>query len=307
MTAPAEDEVLGLLRAKAALDGEALDRALHRHLLQRLVAWVASSALRKRLILKGALLLDVFNDPKHQRRHRHTQCADFLAVGPIEPVAIQEALTEVHGDNLVGASFDLDSLSIRAAPPFRGVRTSIARVIGRVHDRWLPLAFRLEHFEGRAPEHTDVFVHPVVSVPSMPHPRPLAITEEAAMAERVESLYWCGARGVRFEDFVDLRLLIEATSVDPAEVSDALGEAFVRRKLPLPTSLPASLHESFLNDPEVAGRWERFLQRERGVRGDKKGARAKRMSAEEQLSRVAGTLADRVSAWLAGLPTRPAG
>lgn len=297
-------EVLALLRVKALSDGEALDSVLYRHLLQRFVAWVASSELRGKLVLKGGMLLDVFDNPSYKRWHRQTDGADFLAREDIDPAALCAALAKAQagGGGGDGVSFDLASLSVRPAPAFRGVRTYLGRVVGRIQGGAQTLSFRVEYCDGPCPAHTDVFVYPVIELPSMPHPRPLALKAEAAVAERLESLYWRGTRGTRFEDFVDLQSLLEATSPTLDEVVGAIGQQFRKRGLSLPTSLPASLRETFFDDPEAKRRWARFIQRQHGRRADELALRAK--AVQDDLPTIAGALARHVSRWLAHLSTR---
>ena len=300
MTTPSDHEALALLRVKAVEIGETLDCVLHRYVQQRFVARVASSTLRENLCLRGALLLGVFNDLA-ERWHRPTQSADFLSRDPIDPgrfhSALAMSLTEALGDGVI---FDASSLSMRAAPVYRGVQTALGGVTGRVGNQSATIEFRIEQCEGPLPAHNDVYVHPVIPVTAMANPRPLAITAEVAIAERLVSLFWRGTRGARFEDLVDLQLLIAATSCNTADLSEAIVEAFVRRKLSMPTSLPGPLQGSFFNHPLAQRRWAAFNARQLGSTADSQAARSQ--TVREDLAVVASDLAEHVWTWIYQIP-----
>jgi hypothetical protein len=301
MSAAADHEVLRLLRDKAASNRETFDAVLHRHLMHRYLASVGASALVDRLCLKGALLLDVF----HAGRHRHTGCVDFLALAPVERsevvAVLGQALCEDRRDSV---AFDVASLSVVAGRVFRGKQGLEGKVTARLANVSRQLLFRIDPVCGETPPHTDVPVHAVVDFKGMVGPHLQALTADAAVAERLESLHWRGARAARFEDIVDLYVLVKSTTIDAAKVANAIALAFRNQGLPTPSSVPGSLQPEFTLAADTARWWKRFLRREHLDGWSPKSDKAAPPGELSSLEVVASFLRVTINRWLFEIATR---
>jgi hypothetical protein len=67
----------------------------------------------------------------------------------------------------------------------------------------------------------------------------------------------------RMKDYFDLGLLLSADDLDPDQLRSAIEETFRRRKLDLPSVLPAGLSHEFAGDLAKQKQWAAFLKKNR--------------------------------------------
>lgn len=287
-------EVERLLRSCALRSRETFDLWLHRHLNHRLLAWVAASKCAGKLCVKGSALLDIFQ----VGLHRPVCCVDFLALEPVRPDELRQALGDIHaevrGD---GVSFDMGSLVIEPGKPYRGHGCLRGQVVGHVGEMSRRVDFRIDAGAGIHPAHVDALVRAAVEVKGQVGARLRAYLIEAAAAEKLENLYWSGVRGCRFQDIADLYLLVKSVPTEIAGAPAAIRLAFAKFGLPPPAALPAVLQPEFTADAMTRRHWKQFVRREHVWERQPPGKAA---PAFEALSlEVAATfLRDRVARWL---------
>ena len=63
------------------------------------------------------------------------------------------------------------------------------------------------------------------------------------------------------KDYFDLWVLLNDTTLDPSELRQATKATFERRKMPLPTTVPIGLSDSFASDVTKQTQWSAFLKR----------------------------------------------
>ena len=67
----------------------------------------------------------------------------------------------------------------------------------------------------------------------------------------------------RMKDYFDLWVLLGENTLDQAELHRAIEATFNRRKMAMPTSLPAGLSDAFVADAIKQTQWNAFLNKNR--------------------------------------------
>ena len=67
----------------------------------------------------------------------------------------------------------------------------------------------------------------------------------------------------RMKDYFDLWVLLGENTLDQAELRRAIEATFNRRKMAIPTSLPAGLSDAFVADAIKQTQWNAFLKKNR--------------------------------------------
>ena len=63
------------------------------------------------------------------------------------------------------------------------------------------------------------------------------------------------------KDYFDLWVLLDDTTLDPAEVRRAIEATFERRKMPMPTTMPVGFTDTFAGDAAKQTQWKAFLKK----------------------------------------------
>lgn len=243
------------LLAGAKARGEEFERTLARFAAERLLYRIGASALRQRILLKGASLLSVWlPDP-----YRATRDVDVLAFGPAEEGAIRALLQEICAVPCAedGLRFDLSGLridAIRQEDESAGHRARFLAFLGNAR-----IAVQLDLGFGDAlglePEE---IAFPTL-LEALPPARVRAYPREAAVAEKFEAMVKLDVRNSRMKDFHDLWALSTAFAFEGPRVERALAACFTRRGTPWTDGLPRALTPAFYQLPELASRWRSYL------------------------------------------------
>lgn len=67
----------------------------------------------------------------------------------------------------------------------------------------------------------------------------------------------------RMKDYFDLWVLLGDNTLDQAELQRAIEATFNRRKMAMPTSVPAGLRDAFVADAIKQTQWNAFLKKNR--------------------------------------------
>lgn len=67
----------------------------------------------------------------------------------------------------------------------------------------------------------------------------------------------------RMKDYYDLWVLLAENTLTPTEVRRAIEATFERRKMTMPSSLPAGLGDAFVADAIKQTQWNAFLKKNR--------------------------------------------
>lgn len=219
MTRPTRSTVGGRayldLQNLARRTGRPTDELLTRFVLERFLYRLARSAQRDRFVLKGGMLLEVFDV------RRPTRDVDLLARSTAnDPAVIGALMAEIAGvkadDGVVFRAEQLTSEVIREDDAYASVRVRMPAALDRarttlsldvsVGDPVSPAALRIEF-----PTLLDAAGFELLSYP-LP----------TVLAEKIETMTRRGDANTRDRDFADVWLLITRHEIDARELRTAL-------------------------------------------------------------------------------------
>jgi len=203
------------LQARARLEGRPTDELLVTYVLERFLYRVSMSSHAGRLVLKGAMLLAVFDG------RRATRDVDLLARefdNDVEAVAdLVRSILRIEVDD--GVTYDVSRLAagvIRETDLYEGVRLTIPASIDRaqvplridlnVGDPVTPAPVSIEYPTLLAGEPFRLSGYPLVTV----------------LAEKIVTMIERGDANTRERDFVDVYLLIRRHEIMAADLFAAL-------------------------------------------------------------------------------------
>ena len=236
--------------------GEDFNLVLTRYALERFLFRLSRSSYRSELILKGALLFQIWNS----RMHRPTGDMDFHSKGEADAVAIAALIRNIcavdaPGDGLF---FDLENLAveeIRENNSYGGIRARFIALLGNVR---IPVQLDFGFGDQITPEPM-VIDYPTLLPMDKPHiwvyPR------ETVVAEKLEAIVALEFRNSRMKDYFDLWFILTTFGEEPGVYVEAVRQTFKRRKQAIPGDVPVGLSDSFALDEAKIKMWQAFKRR----------------------------------------------
>ncbi|MBP7559226.1 MAG: nucleotidyl transferase AbiEii/AbiGii toxin family protein [Armatimonadetes bacterium] len=239
--------------------GRAHGELLHHFLLERFLYRLGQSRFRDRFVLKGALLLHLWQEVPA----RFTRDIDLRGSLPSDPETVAAAIREVCRTEAPddGATFEPDSVvadRIVTDGAYEGVRVRFLGFLGTARVRM----------------QIDIgFGDPVVPCPAeasypvlLGHPPPalLTYTRESALAEKLSVMLRLGRDNSRMKDYYDVWLLSQSGGFAGATLLEAARQCFVARGLE-PAADPAGVSSEFGRSPDKVAQWAGFVRRTRAA------------------------------------------
>jgi hypothetical protein len=226
--------------------------------LERLLYRLSISAHAPNFLLKGALLFSLWYDvPK-----RPTRDADLLGFGPEDidcAVATFREVCQIPAED--GIAFDPTSVKgsvIRKEAGYGGVRIDLqAKLDGARISLQVDIGF------GDAVTPAPEAISYPVLLDDMPAPQLRAYPKYTVVAEKFHAICVLGMTNTRMKDYFDLWVLLGDNTLDPSELRRAIGATFTRRKMAMPSILPAGLDDAFGADTIKQTQWNAFLKKNR--------------------------------------------
>ena len=226
--------------------------------LERLLYRLSISTHAPKYLLKGALLFSVWYDLPH----RPTRDADLLGFGPDDidsAVANFREICEIAVED--GIAFETASVKgavIRKEAGYGGVRIDLqAKLDGARITLQVDIGFGDAVTPGPEP-----VSYPVL-LDDLPAPQLRAYPKSTVVAEKFHAICLLGMTNTRMKDYFDLWVLLGENTLDPAELCRAIEATFNRRKMSMPTDLPAGLSDGFVADAIKQTQWKAFLKKNR--------------------------------------------
>ena len=229
---------------------------LTRYAIERLLYRISVSNHADQLLLKGALLFDLWFDIPH----RPTRDADFLGFGSTELHHIEGVFKEICAiETHDGVTFQPDTVraaAIRMEANYAGVRVMLLGVIdgARCH-----IQIDIGFGDAVTPGPEDV-EYPVM-LSEFATPKLRAYPRYTVVAEKFETLSSLGIANSRMKDYFDLWILARHTDFDGDILRKAVQATFDRRTTPLPTDAPFGLTAGFAQDAQKQAQWNAFLKK----------------------------------------------
>ncbi len=231
---------------------------LQYYAMERFLFRLSQSPFADRFILKGALMLRVWD----LSQARPTMDIDLLGrtantVEHLVEISRQCLLVEVAAD---GIQFDPESVlgePIALAKKYQGVRVRVRGALGNAR-----VALQLDCGFGDVVVPGPVWIdYPQLLDFEPPHL--LVYTPESVIAEKFQALVELELANTRLKDFFDLWKLSQTLTFDSEILLQAITATFKQRGTPLPITVPLALTEAFYEDAQRQAQWNGFIRRGR--------------------------------------------
>lgn len=244
------------LKQHATANKQDFNLTLTRYGLERLLYRLSVSEHASNFLLKGALLFTLWYDVAH----RPTRDADLLSFGPDDVDTAVDTFQEIcliPADD--GVVFNPDSVKgsiIRKQAGYGGVRIDLEAKLDGAR-----IALQVDIGFGDAVTPAPQAISYPVLLEDFPAPQLRAYPKYTVVAEKFHAVCFLGLANTRMKDYFDLWVLLNDTTLDPLELRQATKATFERRKMPLPTTVPIGLSDSFASDVTKQTQWNAFLKR----------------------------------------------
>lgn len=238
---------------KARADGRPFNELLQYYAMECFLYRLSCSPHTERFILKGALMLRVWQAPLY----RPTIDIDLLGrVGNDEEqmrTLLQEVLaTEVVHDGLVFEGTGILTERIAEDAEYEGIRLRFPARLGTARIAMqIDIGFSDQVYPG--PE--------TAALPTLldfPAPRLLCYSRESAIAEKLEAMIALGELNSRMKDFYDIWLLSRQFDFDGQVLATAVAQTFANRNTAFPDEVSA-FSARFIATKQV--QWQAFRNR----------------------------------------------
>jgi Nucleotidyl transferase AbiEii toxin, Type IV TA system len=231
---------------------------LQYYTMERFLFRLGASEHADRFVLKGALMLRVWNLPMA----RPTMDIDMLGRAPNSVDGLVEIIRQCLAVETPDDGVRFNSNSVKGEPitldkKDHGVRI---RVYGRLGNARLSLQLDFGFGDVVVPGPVEV-EYPELLNFGKPHL--LGYTPESAVAEKFQAMVELDMANTRLKDFFDLWRLSQTLDFDGPILAAALTATFRRRGTPLPTAPPPALTASFSADRTKQAQWSAFLRKGR--------------------------------------------
>lgn len=244
------------LLTQAKDTGRPFNELLQHYAIERFLYRLGQSKHAEKLLLKGALLLRVWQIPMA----RPTMDIDVLGrtAGTSEALVaiLRECMTLGVEDD--GMRYDPESIATEAITldaDYQGWRIRFEGLLGNA----------------RVPMQVDVGIGDVVYpapiwidypvILGQPAPHLLAYTPENAIAEKYQAMVELDMANSRMKDFHDIWTLASNLDFEGERLSEAIRKTFERRKTDLPKSAPTAFTPRFYEDKSKQTQWQAFLNK----------------------------------------------
>lgn len=225
--------------------------------IERFLYRLSQSPFADRVILKGGLMLQVWNAPAM----RVTRDIDLLGRLNNDPEQIRNVVRAVcsiavGSDGLLFDPQTVATVRIAEDADYEGVRATFRGRFGNT-----PLAMQVDF------GFSDVITPAPVSIsyPTMLDHAParlLAYTRETVVAEKFEAMVKLAELNSRMKDFFDVWVLAESFPFEGPVLADAIRSTFARRGTAVAPE-PICFSERFASTPAKLAQWKGFVKRAR--------------------------------------------
>ena len=238
---------------KARSDRRPFNELLQYYAMERFLYRLSQSAHADRFILKGALLLRVWQAPTT----RPTMDIDVLGKTSNEEAAIAAQIKEimavgVEPDGLVFDPATIRFESITELAEYDGLRVRFGGVLDSAKVT-VQVDIGFGDVVYPKPEESEL-----PTILDSPPPRLLCYSRESAIAEKFQAMVKLGSLNSRMKDFYDIWLLSRQFEFDASSLAEAVRLTFQQRGTPLPTTFEA-FTTVFADDKQA--QWSAFRKR----------------------------------------------
>ena len=258
MTANRAASIRARLKQHTDTSKQDFNLTLTQYGLERLLYRLSVSDHAPNFLLKGALLFQLW----YGQPHRSTRDADLLGFGRDDIptlVGVFRSICGIAVDD--GIVFDPESVAgteIRKDAGYGGVRIDLRATLDSAR-----LAMQIDiGFGDAVTPQAQLVTYPTL-LADVPAPTLRAYPKATVVAEKLHAVTHLGMTNSRMKDFFDLWVLLHDTTMDDAELQQAIEATFARRQTAIPGTLPIGLSDAFAQDATKQVQWRAFLQKNR--------------------------------------------
>lgn len=225
--------------------------------IERFLYRLSQSPYADRVMLKGGLMLKVWNVPTS----RITRDIDLLGKVKNDPEQIKQMVQSICSISFEddGLTFDPQSVStsrIAEDADYEGVRVTFKGHLGKV---LLSMQIDFGFSDVVTPAPVKITYPSVLGHAS---PQLLAYNRETAVAEKFEAMVKLGELNSRMKDFFDIWALANNFTFDGQLLTDAIRSTFERRQTAIEDQ-PDCFTQRFITTPAKAAQWKGFIKHNR--------------------------------------------
>ena len=237
--------------------GEDFQFLLQRYAAERFLHRLGESDHRRRLVLKGAMLLALWGESTY----RPTRDLDFTGYGDSRQGSVDSVIRAICSAPVVddGVVFDADTMSVERFHEhveYSGVRVHFWSRVGSARIRMhIDIGF------GDAIQPSPIDAHYPTLLEGSPRPWIRAYPPEAVVAEKLHAMVLLGEQNSRYKDFYDIYSIAKYVSFTAETLTRSISTTFDRRHTAISADLPRSLTPPFYAEPDRADQWRAYLIR----------------------------------------------
>ena len=240
---------------KARETNRRFDELLQYFAMERFLYRLAKSEYEDRFILKGALMLRVWDTPLS----RPTMDIDLLGmtdneISNLVGIAKDICTIEVEPDGLSFESESITGIVIKEDAEYEGVRIHIRGTLGNIK---INLQVDIGFGDVVVP---DVSQKPFPTILDFPAPVLRLYSRESTIAEKFEAMIKLESLNSRMKDFFDICTLSRQFDFDGDVLSTAIKSTFNQRQTEIPLE-PFPFTEQFYNDSAKSVQWRAFISK----------------------------------------------
>lgn len=238
---------------RARNDGRPFNELLQYYAMERYLYRLSRSRHGSRFVLKGALLLRVWDAPLG----RPTMDIDLLGMTDNDVDAIERQVLEVLREPVVEDGLVFDAESVEAQRIVEGASDHGVRTRFRAHLAGARVRVQIDIGFGD-PVHPAAVEAEFPTLLEFPAPRLLCYSRESAVAEKFEAMARHGELNSRMKDFYDVWLLSRSFAFHGPTLAEAIRRTFASREVDVQGTI-AAFSDSFAS--AKATQWQAFRRR----------------------------------------------
>ncbi|MDQ2075869.1 nucleotidyl transferase AbiEii/AbiGii toxin family protein [Marinimicrobium sp. ABcell2] len=225
---------------------------LQYYAMERFLYRLSQSIHNERFVLKGALMLRVWQAPEA----RPTMDIDMLGRTANQPDAIAAQIAEITHTPVADDGMEYDATQLRTEviteeADYQGLRI---RLEAKLSGARIPLQLDIGFGDALVP---DACLEHFPTLLDFPAPYLLCYSRESAIAEKFEAMVKLGGLNSRMKDFYDIWLLARRFDFNAAILGEAIHQTFLHRGTDRPSVLP--FEGRFVVDKQ--SQWNAFHRR----------------------------------------------
>jgi hypothetical protein len=244
---------------KARQTGRPFYELLQYYSMERFLYRLSKSPHANKFVLKGVLMLAVWNAPLL----RPTRDIDLLGKFKKDIVTVAEIIRDICIQDVEPDGIVLDITSVRGeqvveGADYEGVRVHFRGTLGPSR---INMQLDISFGDIVIPSDTPVDYPTILD---MPHPRLRGYTRESAIAEKFQTMVKLDILNTRLKDFYDIWLISRQFSFDGQTLAKAVGKTFSKRGTKV-VARPIAFTKAFFEDQDKQQQWRGFIRKARIV------------------------------------------